>query len=118
MSHPLRPILARRRNPDRPEPLPVEVETEPLRVAARRVAAAKPQGDTTVLFAAPERDAPEAPRLTLSAGDRVVLSSAIVGGDEKQRRHPLRFFALTVLFVLAAIGAVSVYHSIASAFLH
>ena len=58
------------------------------------------------------------PRLTLTAADRLVVSSAITGGRMVPRRRGiLSPLGLVVLFLLAAMGAVSLYHSLASVFI-
>jgi hypothetical protein len=66
-------------------------------------------------LAAEPRRAGDMPLLSLTAADRVVVSSAITGGG-KRERSGLRVFGFALLLVLAAIGAFSLYHE-ASAFL-
>jgi hypothetical protein len=55
---------------------------------------------------------------TLSAGERLVVSSVIAGGDRAPRRGFLRSVVLAALCLLAAVGAVTIYHSLAGAFPH
>jgi hypothetical protein len=55
------------------------------------------------------------PTLSLTAADRVVVSSVMTGGG-KRERSGLRVFGFALLLALAVIGAYSLYHE-ASAFL-
>lgn len=93
----------------------------PLRPAAPRAAAARPgMGDAgaergTVRFAAEHRRGAEPQSISFDASDRLIVSSA-TAGDTKKERSFLRVLGFTVLLVLAAIGAYSLYHE-ASAFL-
>lgn len=89
----------------------------PLRPSAPHVAARPATGSEreTVRFPAEYRRGGERPSISLSASDRLIVSSAITGGDRKERSF-LRVLGLSVLLVLAAIGAYSLYHE-ASAFL-
>jgi hypothetical protein len=68
-----------------------------------------------VRLAAEPRRAGDMPELSLTAADRIVVSSAITGGG-KRERSGLRVFGFALLLALAAIGAYSLYHE-ASAFL-
>lgn len=54
-------------------------------------------------------------RPTFTAGERLTVSSALTGGDDRPRRRPgvLRLSLLLVLLFLAGVGAVTVYHAVA-----
>lgn len=57
-------------------------------------------------------------RLTLTAADRLVVSSAITGGRMvARRRGMLSSMGLALLFLLAVVGAVSLYHTVARVFI-
>ena len=116
MSFPLRP---KRGRSDAPEPqfsggrsagaaAPTRIATEPRNDGA---APLRFPGERRR-----EREANERP--ILSAGERLIVSSVIAGGDRGPRRGMLRPVALAVLCVLAAVGAVTIYHSLADAFPH
>ncbi|HXZ01122.1 MAG TPA: hypothetical protein VEI03_14065 [Stellaceae bacterium] len=66
-------------------------------------------------FPAEHRLGAEPSSISLSASDRLIVSSETADDDKKERSF-LRVFAFTVLLLLAAIGAYSLYHE-ASAFL-
>ena len=58
------------------------------------------------------------PRLTLTAADRLVVSSTITGGRMvARRRGMLSSMGLALLLLLAMIGAVTLYHTVASVFI-
>ena len=57
------------------------------------------------------------PGLTLTAADRLVVSSAITGGRMVARRGMLSSLGLALLFLLAVVGAVTLYHTVASVFI-
>jgi len=66
-------------------------------------------------FPAEHRRGVEPGSLSLTDADRVIVSSSMAGGSDK-RESGFSFFRVlgfAVLLVLAAIGAYSVYHSIA-----
>jgi hypothetical protein len=52
---------------------------------------------------------------TFTAGERLAVSSALTGGDDRPRRGPgvLRLSLLLILLFLAGVGAVTVYHAVA-----
>jgi hypothetical protein len=62
-----------------------------------------------------ERETSDLPQL--SAGERAIVSSVIAGGD-RPSRGLLRPIGLAVLCLCAAVGAVTIYHSLAGAFPH
>jgi hypothetical protein len=69
----------------------------------------------TTRFPVEHRRGVEPGSLSLTDADRVIVSSSIAGGSDK-RDAGFSFFRVlgfAVLLVLAAIGAYSVYHSIA-----
>lgn len=91
------------------------------RAAAPRPAAAKPTANDAGLereatrFPPEHRHGVEPGSISLTAADRIIVSSSLAAGGEK-RESTFSFFralGLAVLFVLAAIGAYSLYHSIA-----
>lgn len=93
----------------------------PLRAAAPRAATRPVAADIgaereTVRFPAEQRRGAELPSISLSASDRLIVSSEITTSGEKRERSFLRVFGFFVLLVLAAVGAYSLYHE-ASAFL-
>jgi hypothetical protein len=91
---PLRPAAPR---PLRPGPVESAADREPARLSVE-----------------PRRTA-DIPSLSLSAADRIIVSSAS-GSGRKREGSALRAVGFTLLLVLAAIGAYSLYHQ-ASAFL-
>lgn len=61
-----------------------------------------------------ERQAP-----VFTAGDRLVVSSAIAGDDAPRRRPTmLRLTLLLILLFFAGVGAVTVYHAVAGVLSH
>jgi hypothetical protein len=52
---------------------------------------------------------------SFTAGERLAVSSALTGGDDRPRRRPgaLRLSLLLVLLFFAGVGAVTVYHAVA-----
>ncbi|MGO8917881.1 MAG: hypothetical protein ACLQJR_18420 [Stellaceae bacterium] len=92
----------------------------PLRPAVSR--AAKPgMGETAaerepIRLTSEHRRGAELPSISLNASDRLIISSGSAAFGRKKERSLLRVFVLTVLLVLAAFGAYSLYHG-ASAFL-
>ncbi len=119
MAFPPRPRSSRAEPSLAPAGAPAR-DAMPLRPSAPRVAARPATGATgtepeTVRFPAEYRRGGERPSISLSASDRLIVSSAITGGARKERSF-LRVLGLSVLLVLAAIGAYSLYYE-ASAFL-
>ena len=51
-------------------------------------------------------------------GERLVVSSAMAGGAGAPRRGFLRSVVFAALCLLAVVGAVTIYHSLAGAFPH
>lgn len=67
-------------------------------------------------FPGEHRRGVDASSLALTEADRIIVSSSIAGGGGAKRDSGFSFFRVlgfAVLLVLAAIGAYSVYHSIA-----
>ena len=84
-----------------------------------RVPANRPSEATMLVRFPGERRRGEASEIpTLSAGERLVVSSVIAGGDRTPRRGFLPSVVLAALCLLAAVGAVTIYHSLAGAFPH
>jgi len=85
-------------------------EAVPLRPAAVRPAARPSLADTGG-EREPLRLATEAPSLSLSASDRVVVTSGGAARANGSRREPslLRGIGLALLLALAAVGAYSLY---------
>jgi len=116
MSFPPRP---KRTLSERPEP---EFNGSRNGVAdASRRAAADRRSDAAMPLRFPgerrrEREADELPILT--AGERLVVSSAMAGGAGAPRRGFLRSVVFAALCLLAVVGAVTIYHSLAGAFPH
>jgi hypothetical protein len=116
MSFPLRP---KRAQADRPEPQFSGSRNASGAATARVTPEPRVEGAAPLRFPGErrrEREADERP--LLSAGERLVVSSAMTGGDRPSRRGMLRPVALAVLCLLAAVGAVTIYHSLAGAFPH
>jgi hypothetical protein len=120
MSPPLRPNTAPSRPTDRPEPRFAGPAVEPLRVSAPRSASAKPAVEAAasppLRFPGEARHAHDLSRLSVSADDRIIVSSPNPGSD-KRRRGPLRSLGLVALCLLAAFGAYTLYHWLSGAFL-
>jgi hypothetical protein len=119
MSYPLRPKQALSSPAEQPEPRFAGAAAT-MR-AAQRPIAVKPAADDHAAANPPLRFPGEArhdepPRLT--AGERLSVSSAFTGGpDGKKRPGMLRGVAFATLLSLAAVGAFSLYHIFAGAFL-
>jgi hypothetical protein len=117
MSFPLRP---KRAQLERPEPqFSGSRNAGPAAPARTAVEPARADGAAPLRFPGErrrERETNERP--LFSAGERLVVSSVIAGGERTRRRGVLRPVALTVLCLLAAVGAVTIYHSLAGAFPH
>lgn len=116
MSFPLHP---KRIRSDRPEPQ--FSGSRSAGAAAPTRVAAEPRDDGAAPLRFPgerrrERETNERP--IFSAGERLIVSSVIAGGDRPPRRGMLRPVVLAVLCLLAAVGAVTIYHSLAGAFPH
>ena len=114
MSFPLRP---KRAQADRPEPQ-FSGRRGTGAAAPTRIAAEPRQDGAAPLRCPGERRLEMSERPLRSAGDRRVVSSVIAGGDRASRRGLLRPLALAALCLLAAVGAVTIYHSLAGAFPH
>ncbi len=113
MSFPLRP---KRAAVERPEPQFSGSRSAHPPAPVR--SAAEPRDDAPLRFPGERRrehEANERPRL--SAGERMIVSSVIAGGD-RPSRGLLRPIALAALCLFAAVGAVTIYHSLAGAFPH
>jgi len=110
MSSSLRPTDSNRPEPKlaAPGPRPIS-QPVPLR---RGVVPARPQETASPSLRLEREPQPSG----LTAGDRLTVSSLITGGEEKprQRFRMLRLVLLLGLLVLAGIGAVTVYHAVAS----
>jgi hypothetical protein len=116
MSFPLPP---KRIQAERPEPQFSGSRGSSAAPPARIAAEPRGQGAAPLRFPGERRrelDASERP--LLSAGERLVVTSVIAGGDRTWRRGLLRPVALAALSLLAAVGAVTIYHSLAGAFPH
>jgi hypothetical protein len=116
MSFPLPP---KRVQAERPEPQFSGRRGTGAAAPSRMAAEPRQDGAATLRFPGerrPEREISERP--LLSAGERLVVSSVIAGGDRASRRGLLRPVALAALCLLAAVGAVTIYHSLAGAFPH
>jgi hypothetical protein len=113
MPSPLRPTAK-----DRPEPQLAGPGAAPQRepVPARAVVRGEDGGAVASLrlLGAARRGEPPAPP-SFTAGERLAVSSALTGGDDRPRRRPgmLRLSLLLVLLFFAGIGAVTVYHAVA-----
>jgi hypothetical protein len=119
MAFPPRPRSSRAEPSLSPAGAPAR-DAVPLRPAAPRAAARPGTGEAgagreTVRFPAEHRRGAELQSISFDASDRLIVSSAIAG-DSRKKRSFLRVLGFTVLLVLAAIGAYSLYHE-ASAFL-
>ncbi len=116
---PNRPTLARPGLDERPEPHLAAPGVPAPRPAMPRPLAARPAGDLArgdnppLRFPVDQRRSPEAPRLTLSAEDRLIVSGAAARGEARPRRGALRGVLLAALLVLAGIGAFTVYQAAA-----
>lgn len=89
----------------------------PLRPAVPRVAARPAAADAAaerepMRLAAEPRRAPEAPSLSLSASDRLIVSSAGTG-NAKRQGGLWRVLGLALLLAFAAFGAYSLYQWLA-----
>jgi len=113
MSFPPRP---KRALPERPEPA-FNGNRNAGADANGRVTANRP-GEMPVRFPGERRRGEVSEIPTLSAGERLVVSSVIAGGDRTPRRGFLPSVVLAALCLLAAVGAVTIYHSLAGAFPH
>ncbi len=84
---------------------PVPMRTQPRSEDSGAVAPLRFLGETR----RGERSAP-----VFTAGDRLVVSSAIAGDDAPRRRPSLlRVTLLLILLFFAGVGAVTVYHAVA-----
>src|SRR5262245_27069057 len=80
---------------------------------ARSAAAARADGVASLRFPGErrrERETSDLPPLT--AGERIIVSSVIAGGD-RPSRGLLRPIGLAVLCLCAVVGVVTIYHSLA-----
>ena len=109
--------------PPRPKRLPAE-QPQPQFGGQRsagapaRSAAARADGVASLRFPGErgrEREISDLPPLT--AGERMIVSSVIAGGD-RPSRGLLRPIGLAVLCLCAVVGVVTIYHSLAGAFPH
>ena len=115
MSFPLRP---KRAQAERPEPQFSGSRSARPAQPARSIAEPRDDGAAPLRFPGErrrEREANDPP--PLSAGERMIVSSVIAGGDGRSRGF-LRPIALAALCILAVVGAVTIYHSLAGAFPH
>lgn len=98
------PVTPRRTEPQIGAPGPT-----PLRMSSPRAVATRPAVPEAPRFGGETRSAHEPMRLTLSAPERLTVSSAI-----SEKTGPsggaLRFLALAILIGLAAIGAATLLH--------
>jgi hypothetical protein len=112
------PLSLRPNDPDRAEPKVAAPGPRPIAepVPMRRTAAARPPEPGNPSLRLPG----ERHTTGLTAGERLVVSSEMTGGEAKSRRRPgiLRLVVLAVLIVFAGIGAATVYHSVAGAVPH
>jgi hypothetical protein len=103
---------------DRPEPQLAGAGAVPQRepVPARALPRGEEDGAVASLrlLGGARRGEPTAPA-SFTAGERLAVSSALTGGDDRPGRRPgvLRLSLLLVLLFLAGIGAVTVYHAVA-----
>jgi hypothetical protein len=84
----------------------------------RNAAAARADGGAPLRFPGErlrERETSDLPPLT--AGERIIVSSVIAGGD-RPSRGLLRPIGFAVLCLCAVVGVVTIYHSLAGAFPH
>ena len=113
MPSPLRPTPN-----DRPEPQ----FAGPGAIARREPAPARgqardeddgPVAPLRLLGGARRAEPPAPPAFT--AGERLAVSSALTGGDDRPGRRPglLRLSLLLILLFFAGVGAVTVYHAVA-----
>jgi hypothetical protein len=115
MSFPLRP---KRASMERPEPQFGGSRNARSPAPLRSAAEPRDDGAAPLRFPGERRREPEAnERPSLSAGERMIVSSVIAGG-ERPSRGLLRPIALAALCLFAAVGAVTIYHSLAGAFPH
>ena len=115
MSFPLRP---KRSQAERPEPQFSGSRNGRPAAPARSPAELRENRAAPLRFPAERRREREASDLPpLSAGERMIVASAMTGGD-RSSRGLLRPIALAALCLLAVVGAVTIYHSLAGAFPH
>jgi hypothetical protein len=88
---PIRPLAARTPSP-RPGANDPGVEREPPR------------------FTTEHRNGAETRSLSVSAADRIIISSTKTNEGEKRERSFFRVFGLIVVLALAIVGALSLYH--------
>jgi hypothetical protein len=92
-----------------------------LRGSAPRLAVSKPAAEAAasppIRFPGEARHSQELPRLSVAAGDRLIMSSEDVARDGKPRRSVTRIVGLIALLLLAGFGAFTLYHWVTGAFL-
>jgi hypothetical protein len=101
---------------DRPEPQLAAPGTAPLREPApvRNLPRSEDSGAGAALRFLGEARRGERPAPVFTAGDRLVVSSAVAGDDAPRRRPSmLRLTLLLILLFFAGVGAVTVYHAVA-----
>jgi hypothetical protein len=85
------------------------------------LAVAKPAAETVgsppIRFPGEARHSHDLPRLSVASGDRLIISSAGIGGDGKPRRSMTRMIGFVALLLLAGFGAFTLYHWVTGVFL-
>ena len=103
---------------DRPEPHFAGPGAVPRREPVPARAPARGEEGSAVaslrLLGAARRDEQAAPP-SFTAGERLTVSSALTGGDDRPRRRlgVLRLSLLLALLFFAGVGVVTVYHAVA-----
>jgi hypothetical protein len=118
MAFPPRPRSARNEPNFAPRPVAPR-DAVPMRpVAATRAPQIKPSANDPGFEHQPPRLATEQrygvePKpLTLTAADRIVVSSELTSKGEKRERSFFRVFGFLILLALAVVGALTLYHVI------
>jgi hypothetical protein len=112
------PLPLRPSDTDRAEPQIAAPGPHPIAEPASRRRAFPTRGHETAN--PPLRFPGERPSIGLTAGERMVVSSVMTGGEGKPRRRfrLLRLFLILVVLVLAGMGAAAAYHAVAEALPH
>jgi hypothetical protein len=79
--------------------------------------AAEGGGSPPIRFPGEARHSQESPRLSVAAGDRLIMSSPSADSPGKPRRSVARALGSVALLLLAGFGAFSLYQWITGAFL-
>jgi len=110
------PAPVRPNHKDHPEPQLAAPGAAPLREPApvRSLPRGEDSGAGAPLRFLGEARRGERPAPVFTAGERLAVSSATAGDDEKRpRRSMVRLTLLLILLFFAGVGAVTVYHAVA-----